>query len=202
MCMPFWLGGAAGGPFWYEGKGVCVCLFGLLVQLVGLFGTEAMACAFLAGWCSRWAFLARRQGRVCMPFWPVGAAGGPFWHGGNGVCVGLVGMEARARVCAFLACWRVCVPFWLVGAACWWALLAWRQGRVCVPFWLVGARVCLFGLLEQLITRRLVMSTLVRSLDLLNRPPSLLSCSRRVLLSHIYCLRSVCAPVQLLCSCF
>ena len=113
MCMPFWLGGAAGGPFWYEGKGVCVCLFGLLVQLVGLFGTEAMACAFLAGWCSRWAFLARRQGRVRMPFWPGGATGGPFWHGGKGVCmclfgrvvhlVGLFGTEARARVYAFLA---------------------------------------------------------------------------------------------------
>jgi len=70
--------------------------------------------------------------------------------------VGLFGMEAWARVGAFLAVWRVCVPFWLVGAcvclfgwwarvcafwACgssWWAFLARREGRVCVPFWLVG----------------------------------------------------------------
>ena len=42
--------------------------------------------------------------------------------------VGLFDMEGRARVCAFLACWRVCVPFWHVGAC-----------------------VCLFDLLEELV---------------------------------------------------
>jgi len=109
MCMPFWLGGAAGGPFWYEGKGVCVCLFGLLVQLVGLFGTEAMARAFLAGWCSRWAFLARRPGCVCLF--------GRVVH-----LVGLFGMKEGAFVYAFLAGW-----------CSWWAFLARRQGRVRVP---------------------------------------------------------------------
>jgi len=49
-----------------------------------------------------------------MPFWPVDAVGGPFWHGGEGACVclfglldqvvGLVHTEARTRVYAFLAC--------------------------------------------------------------------------------------------------
>ena len=51
---------------------------------------------------------------MCMSLWPVDAVGGPFWHGGEDACVclldllmqlvGLFGMEARARVCAFLAC--------------------------------------------------------------------------------------------------
>ena len=44
VCVPFWPVGVAGGPFWQEGKGACVCLFGLLEQLVGLFGMEARAC--------------------------------------------------------------------------------------------------------------------------------------------------------------
>jgi len=60
---PFWHGGKGacvclfdrvvqlGGPFWHGGKGVCMCLFGRVVHLVGLFGTEARArvYAFLAG---------------------------------------------------------------------------------------------------------------------------------------------------------
>jgi len=88
-----WPVGAAGGPYWHGGKGACVRLFGRVVQMVGLFDMEVRtcACAFLACWSSRWAFLARRQGRVRMPFWPGGATGGPFWHGGKGVCVCLFG---------------------------------------------------------------------------------------------------------------
>jgi len=72
---------------------------------------------------------------VCVPFWPVGVVGGPFWHGVKGACVclfdlleqvvGLFDIEVRARVCACLACWRVCVPCWLVGACvCLFGLLA------------------------------------------------------------------------------
>jgi len=53
--------------------------------------------------------------RVCVPFWLVGAAGGPCWHGGKGACVCLFGL--LARVCAFLACGNS-----------WWVFLAWRQG--------------------------------------------------------------------------
>jgi len=179
VCLPLWPVGTAGEPFWHGGKGEYVCLIGLLDHLVGLFGTEARArvCAFLKCWISLWSFLARRQGRVCVPFWPVGATGGPFWHGWKGVCVclfgrvvqlvGLFGTEARARVCAFLTCWRVCVPFWLVDACgCLFGLREQLVGlfgmnararvcaflacwRVCVPFWLVGACVCLCGLLAQ-----------------------------------------------------
>jgi len=90
MCMPFWPVGAAGGPFWHGGNGAC--LFGRVVQQVGLFGTEA---------------------RVCMPFWPGGASGGSFWYEGRGVCVclfgrvvqlvGLFGTKARACACAITA---------------------------------------------------------------------------------------------------
>ena len=40
---------------------VCVCFFGRL--------------------------MARRQGCVCVPFWPVGAAAGPCWHGDKDACV-------------------------------------------------------------------------------------------------------------------
>jgi len=42
-------------PFWYA----CHIKCGLLEQQVGLVGTEASAhvYAFLAGWCSWWAFL-------------------------------------------------------------------------------------------------------------------------------------------------
>jgi len=99
VCVPFCLVGA------------CVCLFGLLEQLMGLFGMEARArvCAFLACWSTWWAFLALRQGGVCVPFWIVGACVCLF--GLLAQLVGLFGMEARARVCAFLSCWRVCVPF-------------------------------------------------------------------------------------------
>ena len=48
--MPFGPVDAVGGPFWHGGKGACVCLFGLLMLLVGLFGTEARTrvCAFFA----------------------------------------------------------------------------------------------------------------------------------------------------------
>jgi len=73
--------------------GACVCLFDLLARV----------CAYLV----------------------VGTGGVPFWHGGKGACVclfdlleqlvGLFGMEASARVCAFWACWRACLPFWVVG---------------------------------------------------------------------------------------
>ena len=94
VCVPFWPVGAGGGPCWHGDKGVCVCLFGLLIQLVGLFGTG--------------------QGCECIPFWPGDAVGGPFWHGGKDACVclfgllmqlvGLFGMESRTRVYTFLAC--------------------------------------------------------------------------------------------------
>ena len=46
VCVPFWLVGA------------CVCLFGLLARVSAFW-----ACG--SGW---WAFLARREGRVCAPF--------------------------------------------------------------------------------------------------------------------------------------
>ena len=102
--MPYWPVGSFGGPFWHGGKGACVRLFEMLDQLVVLFGTEARArmCAFLACWSNWWAFLAWMEGRVCVPVWPSGAAGGPFWHGGKGACVCLFGV--LARVIAFLAC--------------------------------------------------------------------------------------------------
>ena len=70
-----------------------------------------------------------------MPFWLVGAAGGPFWHERKGAWVCLFGL--LARVCALLACRRVCLPFWLVGACvCLFDLMA----RVCafLAYW----RVC------------------------------------------------------------
>ena len=77
-------------------------------SLSGMRVTSSVAC-----WTSWWAFLAHRQGRVCLPLWPVGTAGEPFWYGGKGECVcriglldqlvGLFGTEARARVYAFLA---------------------------------------------------------------------------------------------------
>jgi len=92
-----------------------VCLFGLLEQLVGLFGME-------------------ERTRVCVPVWPSGAAGG------KGACDCLLGL--LTRVCAFWACGssslafltrmqgRVWVPFWLGGA--------------CVCLFGLSARVCAF----------------------------------------------------------
>ena len=49
MCVPFWPVGAGVGPCCHGGKDACVCLFGLLMQLVGLVGMEVSArvCAFL-----------------------------------------------------------------------------------------------------------------------------------------------------------
>jgi len=37
--MSFWPVDAGGGPFWHGDQDACVCLFGLLMQLVGLFDT-------------------------------------------------------------------------------------------------------------------------------------------------------------------
>ena len=53
---------------------------------------------------------------VCVSYqvWPVGAAGGPFWHTGKDACVCLCGLleqlaslfgtEAKESMCALLAC--------------------------------------------------------------------------------------------------
>jgi len=43
VCMPFWPVDAVGGPCWHRGKGACVCLFGLLMQVMGLVDMEARA---------------------------------------------------------------------------------------------------------------------------------------------------------------
>jgi len=76
-----WPVGAIGGPFWHGCKDACVCLFGMLEQLMGLFGMD--------------------EGRVCMSFLAVGAAGRPFWHGFNDEWRAL--LVRVARVCsAFL----------------------------------------------------------------------------------------------------
>ena len=142
MCMPFWTVDAVGGPCCHGGKDASVCLFDLLMQLVVLFGTEAKTrvYVFFACWSTWWALLARRQGRVCVPFWPVDVGGGLCWHEGKDACVCLFGLLTS-----------------------WWVLFAWRKGRVCVPFWVVGvdrgscwhggkdACVYLFGLLMQLV---------------------------------------------------
>ena len=97
--------GASG--LWYRAflvwRVACHFKCGQLVKLVGLFGmeTRTRVYVFLACWSSWWAFLACMQGRVCMPFWPVGAAGRPFWHGFNDVWMAL--LVRVARVCnAFL----------------------------------------------------------------------------------------------------
>ena len=50
VSLQVWPVGQVGGPFWHGDKDACVCLFGLLMQLVGLVGMEVSAhvCAFLA----------------------------------------------------------------------------------------------------------------------------------------------------------
>ena len=80
-------------------------------ELVVLVRMEerARVCAFLGCWSRSWVLLARRKGRVCIPFWPVDAAGGPCWDGGKDACVYLFGLlmllvvlfgtEVRTRVC-------------------------------------------------------------------------------------------------------